>query len=196
MQRLAEVAFEVNEKTENIGARRLHTVMERLLETVSFDAADRGGTRVVIDRAYVESNLGELVARSGSVAVHSVAPPQCRSPPTSSFARNRESSKCASTTVRVSSCHSSTCGCSRPPPRSPVTAVGEGILQMGKENVGISGVEPVGNYALRLKFDDGHNTGLYSWTLLHELGAAAGTRTGRATSSAAPRPELSAARAR
>ena len=61
VQRLAEVAFEVNEKTENIGARRLHTVMERLLETVSFDAADRSGTRVVIDRGYVESNLGELV---------------------------------------------------------------------------------------------------------------------------------------
>jgi ATP-dependent HslUV protease ATP-binding subunit HslU len=61
VQRLAEVAFEVNEKTENIGARRLHTVMERLLESVSFDAADRSGSRVVIDRAYVESNLGELV---------------------------------------------------------------------------------------------------------------------------------------
>jgi ATP-dependent HslUV protease ATP-binding subunit HslU len=61
VQRLAEVAFEVNERTENIGARRLHTVMERLLETVSFDAADRNGTRVVVDRAYVEDNLGELV---------------------------------------------------------------------------------------------------------------------------------------
>jgi ATP-dependent HslUV protease ATP-binding subunit HslU len=61
VQRLAEVAFEVNEKTENIGARRLHTVMERLLETVSFDAADRSGTCVIIDRDYVESNLGELV---------------------------------------------------------------------------------------------------------------------------------------
>ena len=61
VQRLAEVAFEVNERTENIGARRLHTVMERLLETVSFDAADRNGTRVVIDREYVEENLGELV---------------------------------------------------------------------------------------------------------------------------------------
>jgi ATP-dependent HslUV protease ATP-binding subunit HslU len=61
VQRLAEVAFEVNEKTENIGARRLHTVMERLLESVSFEAADRSGTFVVIDRAYVESNLGELV---------------------------------------------------------------------------------------------------------------------------------------
>jgi len=61
VQRLAEVAFEVNEKTENIGARRLHTVMERLLESVSFDAADRNGSRVIIDRAYVEGNLGELV---------------------------------------------------------------------------------------------------------------------------------------
>ncbi len=61
VRRIAEVAFEVNENTENIGARRLHTVMERLLETVSFDAADRSGTRVVIDRGYVESNLGELV---------------------------------------------------------------------------------------------------------------------------------------
>jgi len=61
VQRLAEVAFEVNERTENIGARRLHTVMERLLETVSFDAADRSGSHVRVDRAYVDGNLGELV---------------------------------------------------------------------------------------------------------------------------------------
>ena len=60
VQRLAEVAFEVNARTENIGARRLHTVMERLLETVSFDAADRSGSHVLVDRQYVESNLGEL----------------------------------------------------------------------------------------------------------------------------------------
>jgi ATP-dependent HslUV protease ATP-binding subunit HslU len=61
VQRLAEVAFEVNERTENIGARRLHTVMERLLESVSFDAADRNGTRLAVNREYVEGNLGELV---------------------------------------------------------------------------------------------------------------------------------------
>jgi len=60
VQRLAEVAFEVNERTENIGARRLHTVMERLLESVSFDAADRTGRHVLVDRDYVEANLGEL----------------------------------------------------------------------------------------------------------------------------------------
>jgi ATP-dependent HslUV protease ATP-binding subunit HslU len=60
VERLAEVAFEVNERTENIGARRLHTMMERLLESVSFDAADRNGMRVIVDRDYVEGNLGEL----------------------------------------------------------------------------------------------------------------------------------------
>ncbi len=60
VQRLAEVAFHVNENTENIGARRLHTVMERLLETVSFEASDKSGSRVVIDAAYVDEHLGEL----------------------------------------------------------------------------------------------------------------------------------------
>jgi ATP-dependent HslUV protease ATP-binding subunit HslU len=58
--RIAEVAWQVNEKTENIGARRLHTVMERLLETVSFDAADRSGDSVMIDRDYVDQHLAEL----------------------------------------------------------------------------------------------------------------------------------------
>ena len=60
VRRLAEIAFSVNEKTENIGARRLHTVMERLLETVSFDAAENGGTTVEIDAAYVDQHLGNL----------------------------------------------------------------------------------------------------------------------------------------
>ncbi len=64
VRRLAEVAFQVNSKTENIGARRLHTVMERLLEQVSYDAADwssRGaGQKVVVDAAYVERNVGVL----------------------------------------------------------------------------------------------------------------------------------------
>ncbi|MGA2188134.1 MAG: DUF971 domain-containing protein [Steroidobacteraceae bacterium] len=47
---------------------------------------------------------------------------------------------------------------------------GEGTLQTGKQDVRITRVEPIGNYAVRLVFDDGHNTGLYSWRLLHELG--------------------------
>ena len=61
VRRLAEAAFEGNERTENIGARRLHTVMERLLENISFDASDREGTRVLIDRSHVDASLGELV---------------------------------------------------------------------------------------------------------------------------------------
>ena len=61
VKRVAEVAFHVNERTENIGARRLHTVMERLLESVSFEAADRGGQTLAVDESYVNEHLGELV---------------------------------------------------------------------------------------------------------------------------------------
>jgi ATP-dependent HslUV protease ATP-binding subunit HslU len=60
VQRIAEIAFHVNERTENIGARRLHTVMERLLDSISFEAADSSGTTLNIDAAYVEQNLGLL----------------------------------------------------------------------------------------------------------------------------------------
>jgi len=61
VRRAAEVAFRVNEQTENIGARRLHTVLERLLETISFEAADRDGQSVTINAGYVDEHLGELV---------------------------------------------------------------------------------------------------------------------------------------
>ncbi len=61
IRRIAEVAWQVNESTENIGARRLHTVMERLLETISFAAADQSGQTIQVDPAYVETHLGELV---------------------------------------------------------------------------------------------------------------------------------------
>jgi ATP-dependent HslUV protease ATP-binding subunit HslU len=60
VRRIAEIAFSVNEKTENIGARRLHTVMERLLESVSFDATENAGSAVEIDAAYVDKHLGAL----------------------------------------------------------------------------------------------------------------------------------------
>ncbi|MDH5227339.1 MAG: ATP-dependent protease ATPase subunit HslU [Gammaproteobacteria bacterium] len=60
VRRIAEVAFDVNQRTENIGARRLHTVMERLLEVISFDASDRSGAELVIDGAYVDASLGKL----------------------------------------------------------------------------------------------------------------------------------------
>jgi len=60
VRRLAEVAYHVNENTENIGARRLHTVMERLLETVSFEASDKSGSSVQINAGYVDDHLAEL----------------------------------------------------------------------------------------------------------------------------------------
>ena len=61
VERLADIAAEVNERQENIGARRLHTVLERLLDTLSYEAPDRDGDTVTIDRAYVDEHLGELV---------------------------------------------------------------------------------------------------------------------------------------
>jgi len=60
--KLAEVAFKVNESTENIGARRLQTVMERLLESISFEAADKSGERYSIDAEYVDKNLKDLAS--------------------------------------------------------------------------------------------------------------------------------------
>jgi ATP-dependent HslUV protease ATP-binding subunit HslU len=67
IRRLAEIAWQVNEKTENIGARRLYTVMERLLEAVSFNAGKHAGETVVIDAAYVDARLKDL-AQSDDLA--------------------------------------------------------------------------------------------------------------------------------
>jgi len=60
LRRLAEIAFEVNERTENIGARRLYTVLEKLLEEISFESGQRGARTEAIDPAYVEARLEEL----------------------------------------------------------------------------------------------------------------------------------------
>jgi ATP-dependent protease hslVU, ATPase subunit len=61
IKKIAEAAFRVNEKTENIGARRLHTVMERLMDKISFNASDMDGQTVNIDAAYVSEALGDVV---------------------------------------------------------------------------------------------------------------------------------------
>jgi len=61
VSRIAKAAYEVNQRTENIGARRLHTVLERLMDDISFDAPDKSGEKIVIDKGYVDSNLNELV---------------------------------------------------------------------------------------------------------------------------------------
>ncbi len=61
IERIAEIATQMNGRTENIGARRLHTVMERLLDTLSFEATDSAGTSTSVDAAYVDEHLGSLV---------------------------------------------------------------------------------------------------------------------------------------
>ncbi|MCG9790069.1 HslU--HslV peptidase ATPase subunit [Vibrio mediterranei] len=61
IQQIADAAWTVNETTENIGARRLHTVMERLMDEISFDATDKPGSKLTIDSGYVKSKLGEFV---------------------------------------------------------------------------------------------------------------------------------------
>jgi ATP-dependent HslUV protease ATP-binding subunit HslU len=61
IQRIAEMGWEVNEKTENIGARRLHTILERLLEDISYNAPDMTDKKIVIDAAYVDEHLAEFV---------------------------------------------------------------------------------------------------------------------------------------
>ncbi len=60
IRRIAELAWQVNESTENIGARRLHTMLERLLESISYEASDRSGDSVKVDQAYVNEHLDEL----------------------------------------------------------------------------------------------------------------------------------------
>ncbi|NLD10037.1 MAG: AAA domain-containing protein, partial [Xanthomonadaceae bacterium] len=60
LKEMATIAFSVNEKTENIGARRLHTILERLLEEVSFSASEKEGETVTITKGYVRNELGEL----------------------------------------------------------------------------------------------------------------------------------------
>jgi ATP-dependent HslUV protease ATP-binding subunit HslU len=62
VRRLAELAWQVNESTENIGARRLHTVMERLMEEIAFEAPDRAGSTLTVDAAYVNQRLDRLAA--------------------------------------------------------------------------------------------------------------------------------------
>ena len=58
---IANIATEINSTVENIGARRLHTIIERVLDEISFTATDRSGEKITIDSNYVKKNLGELV---------------------------------------------------------------------------------------------------------------------------------------
>ena len=58
---LAKLSAEVNASVENIGARRLHTIIEKVLEDISFNASDRSGEKIIVNKSYVEKNLGNLV---------------------------------------------------------------------------------------------------------------------------------------
>ena len=58
---IANIATEVNSTVENIGARRLHTIIERVLDEISFTATDRSGEKIIVDSEYIKKNLGELV---------------------------------------------------------------------------------------------------------------------------------------
>ena len=60
IETIAKLATEINASIENIGARRLHTIIERVLDEISFTATDRGGEKIIIDSNYVSKNLGEL----------------------------------------------------------------------------------------------------------------------------------------
>ena len=57
---IADIAMEVNSTVENIGARRLHTIIERVLDEISFTATDKAGEKIVVDSKYINENLGEL----------------------------------------------------------------------------------------------------------------------------------------
>ncbi len=61
IDKIAQIAFQVNEKTENIGSRRLHTILERLMEEISFNANERNGQSIKIDEMYVINHLNELI---------------------------------------------------------------------------------------------------------------------------------------
>ena len=61
IETIAKLATEINASIENIGARRLHTIIEKVLDEISFTATDKGGETIVIDKNYVTKNLGELV---------------------------------------------------------------------------------------------------------------------------------------
>ncbi len=90
---------------------------------------------------------------------------------------------------QVFSCPASSCVCTRPSAEVRGHGPGQEVLQAGKSDVGIDAIEPVGTYAVKLVFSDGHDTGLYTWSYLHELGrttTASGKPTWTGSSRQAP----------
>ena len=85
LEEIARFAFRVNEGTENIGARRLHTIMERVLDQISFDAPEKKGEQFNIDADYVQKHAGGYCQRSGFVAIHSLVASKKKGPSRVSF---------------------------------------------------------------------------------------------------------------
>ncbi len=153
VRRIAEVAFDVNQRTENIGARRLHTVMERLLETISFEASDRSGTSTDDRPGLRRRESRRAGAGRGPREVHPVMPGTRDSAArTPTEIKLRKQSRLLEVTFddgSASNCRSNTCASIHRRPKCAVTAPGQETLQLGKHAVGIRSVDPVGNYAVR-----------------------------------------------
>ena len=135
VRRIAEVAFQVNERTENIGARRLHTVLERLLEVLSFEAADRNGFSITVDAQVRRQAPGRAGEGRGPDAVHPLTMP---TRPRSSSAPARACSKSPSTTARRFELPFEYLRVYSPSAEVRGHGPGQETLQLGKHEVGIS----------------------------------------------------------
>ena len=183
LARIAEVAWQVNEKQENIGARRLHTVMERLLETISFEASDM--TSQTVTRSTPITSTSNSASCRSTKTCHNTSlmkPTEIKLHKQSrvleiSF-EDGSTFKLPTEYLRVYS------------PSAEVRGHGPGqeVLQIGKEDVAINDIEPIGHYAIKLVFDDNHDSGIYSWDYLYEL-AQPTTIAGRTISTASTRPD-------
>ena len=61
IEEIADISTKINSTIENIGARRLHTILEKVLEEISFNAPDKNGEKIIIDKSYVQKNLGDII---------------------------------------------------------------------------------------------------------------------------------------
>ena len=186
LTRIAEIAWKVNETTENIGARRLHTVLERLLENISFDAGDRVTGAFEVTPEYVDRASRRPGRGRGPQPLYPLTASHCRAPaarpepamndataPRPHQIKLRQRSRVLELEYGDGIRHALPFELLRvysPSAEVRGHGMGDGVLQTGKKDVDLVDVDPVGNYALKLSFDDGHDSGLYSWAYLYDLG--------------------------
>ncbi|GIR63871.1 MAG: hypothetical protein CM15mP68_5370 [Pseudomonadota bacterium] len=168
IEQIAELAWQVNEGTENIGARRLHTVMERLLEELSFTASDLE-QRASVSTAPTSMNTWQDWSATMTCRVLSCELVMSKSAlPISSIIKLAIALRSVGKPSDLT-CPLNYCGSIHLPPKSGPLGAGAGVADRQK-NVGIKAIEPVGNYAIRITFDDGHDSGIYAWDYLYDLG--------------------------